>query len=416
MKNNLILLFATLLCSTISYAQGIIGSWHGKLDFGGQEIALSFKFSIDGNKVPSGKMNIPQQGVKDIPVNISLLTPDSVSLQLPAIGMSYSGKLEQDKIKGTFKQNGITLPLDLEQGNVDKPNRPQEPIPPYPYKTEEVSFTNAKANAVFSGTLTLPIEYTPDKSVPVVLMVSGSGPQDRDENIYGHKLFLVIADYLAKNGIATLRYDDRGVGKSTGSSVGCTSEDFAGDADSGLQWIKNNGNYRFSKVGVLGHSEGGSIAFMLASENKVDFVVSMAGPGIKGDTLLAEQQNAILKNYGRVANRTVKSVRDELKLQPKDSWMDYFINYDPATTIANIKIPVMAINGSNDMQVISSSNLNAIRELLKTKNKKNFFKEYAGLNHLFQHCQLSNSLDYYNIDETCSEEVLKDIAGWINGL
>lgn len=414
MKKNLLLILAVWIYSTISYAQEIDGIWHGNLNFNGQKLGLIFHLHKDENGKPSGKMDIPQQSVTDMPINLSLLTQDSISLHLPAIGMSYNGKLVQDKIKGLFKQNGVSIPMDLEQGEIDKPNRPQEPFPPFDYQTQEICFTNKNANAVFSGTLTYPKEYSKEKRIPVVLMITGSGPQDRNEEIFKHKPFLVIADYLAKNGIASLRYDDRGVSKSTGERSGCTSQDYADDADSGLQWLKDCG--KFGKIGVLGHSEGGLIAFMLGAESKVDFIISMAGPGIKGDTLLAEQQNAALKLYGQPANRTVESVRAEVSMNPKDSWLNYFIDYDPTSTISQIKIPVMAINGSNDMQVISTSNLNAIKKELIKKNKKNVFKEYIGLNHLFQHCQINNSLDYYNIEETCSEEVLQDIVDWINKL
>lgn len=414
MRKNLLPILAVWVYATISCAQDINGTWHSNLNLGGQELGIVFHFSTDKNGKPSGTMDVPQQGAIDMPVNLSLLTQDSISLHLPAIGMSYSGKLVQDKIKGVFTQNGLSFSMELEPGNIDKPNRPQEPLPPFDYQTEEISFTNHQANAVFSGTLTYPIGYSPEKRMPVVLMITGSGPQDRNEEVFEHKPFLVIADYLAKNGIASLRYDDRGVSKSTGERTECTSKDYAEDAASGLQWLKDSGKFR--KIGVLGHSEGGMIAFMLAAENKVDFVVSLAGPGIKGDTLLAEQQNAALRLHGLPANQTAQSVRDETKAQSKNTWLNYFINYDPASTIARINTPVMAFNGSNDMQVIPYTNLNAIKELLKKKNEKNLFKEYPGLNHLFQHCQASNSLDYYNIEETCSEEVLRDIVNWINKL
>lgn len=234
MKGNLLLILAVWIYSTISYAQEINGIWHGNLNFNGQKLGLIFHLCKDENGNPSGKMDIPQQGVIDMPINLSLLTQDSISLHLPAIEMSYNGKLIQNKIKGVFKQNGVSIPMDLEHGNIDKPNRPQEPFPPFDYQTEEVSFTNSNAKAVFSGTLTYPIGYSKEKRIPVVLMVTGSGPQDRNEEVFEHRPFMVIADYLAKNGIASLRYDDRGVSKSTGKRTGCTSKDYAADADCGL--------------------------------------------------------------------------------------------------------------------------------------------------------------------------------------
>lgn len=414
MKRILLWILAVWECSAVSWAQAITGTWHGCLEVGGQELGIVFHLDKAEDGKPTGVMDIPQQSVTGMPVDVSLLTGDSVSLQLPAIGLSYSGRLVQGKIKGVFSQNGASFPMELAPGSIDRPNRPQEPVPPFDYQTEEVVFTNHAANARFSGTLTYPVGYTPGKRVPVVLMITGSGPQDRNEEVFAHKPFLVIADYLARHGIASLRYDDRGVGRSTGERAGCTSKEYADDAKCGLQWLKDSG--RFGKTGVLGHSEGGLIAFMLGAEGDADFVVSMAGTGIKGDTLLAEQRNAALSIYGQPARWTAGAVRAEVEAQPGNRWLNYFIDYDPAATVARLKIPVMALNGSHDMQVLSASNLNAIKRLLAGKNEKNLFKEYPGLNHLFQHCSVSNALDYYQIEETCSPEVLQDIANWINGL
>lgn len=410
---RIFLFIIILMMSYVAQAQHIQGSWHGKLDLVSQKLALVFHFDKDKSGKDFVKLDIPAQSAIGIPVAIQYFSKDSVSLQVPVVNLAYTGKLTGNVIKGTFAQNGMSLPLDLTPGGQVLPDRPQEPKAPFPYQTEEVSFTNDKANAVFSGTLTYPVGYVEGQRVPAVLMVTGSGVQNRDEEVFGHKPFGVIADYLARNGIASLRYDDRGTGKSTGTRAG-TSKDFADDAKAGIDWLK--GNKGFDKVGVLGHSEGGMIAFMLGADNAVDFLVSMAGAGIKGDTLLAEQQNAQLRLYGQPANRTVNQVRAEIKAQPKNIWLNYFVDYDPASDIARVTVPVMAINGSNDVQVIASTNLNAIRKLLANGNKKNLIKEYPGLNHLFQHCQPATALDYYRIEETCSTEVLRDIANWINGL
>lgn len=411
---SLFIIISILMTSYVSQAQNIQGSWHGELDLVSQKLALIFHFDKDKTGKDLVKLDIPAQSAIGIPVAIQYLSKDSVSLQVPIVNLAYTGKLTGNAIKGTFTQNGMSLPLDLTPGGQVLPNRPQEPKAPFPYQTEEVSFTNDKANAVFSGTLTYPVGYTEGQRVPVVLMVTGSGAQNRDEEVFGHKPFWVIADYLARNGIASLRYDDRGTGKSTGSRTTGTSKDFADDAEAGIDWLKENKD--FDKIGVLGHSEGGMIAFMLGADNAVDFLVSMAGTGIKGDTLLAEQQNAQLRLYGQPANRTVKQIRAEMKAQPKNIWLDYFVDYDPASDIARVTVPVMAINGSNDIQVIASTNLNAIRKLLANGNKKNLIKEYPDLNHLFQHCQPATALDYYRIEETCSPEVLQDITDWIKGL
>lgn len=409
---SLIVMF--LIGTCMVRAQHITGSWHGDLNAGSQKLGIVFHFEKDSAGKDVVKMDVPAQGAKDIPVKVDWLADDSVSLQVPVINVVYTGKWKEGTVEGTFVQHGMSFPLNLTTGEQDAPARPQEPKGSLGYKTEEVSFSNDAAGATLSGTLTCPAGYSEGKKVPVVLMVTGSGAQNWDEEVFGHKPFLVIADYLAKNGIASLRYDDRGVGRSTGNFKGATSRDFADDAAAGIAWLKNS--RRFGKVGVLGHSEGGMIAFMLGADSVADFIVSMAGPGIKGDSLLAEQQNAQLRLYGKPANRTVKQVREEMKLQPKNAWLDYFADYDPTSDIMNTTVPVMAINGSHDMQVLAESNLGAIRKYLADGNRQNLIKEYPGLNHLFQHCQLATSLDYYRIEETCAPEVLKDIADWINAL
>lgn len=410
------LLFALLMSAvSMSYSQVISGTWKGLLTAANQKLEIVFHFQQEKDGKPSCKMDVPAQSAVGIPANLQVLTEDSVSLSVSAINMTYNGKLIDGTIKGKFNQFGMSFPLELKLGDASKPNRPQEPSVTYIYNTEEVTFSNVNANAKLSGTLTYPVGYNPNKKVPVVIMVTGSGSQNRDEEVFGHKPFLVIADYLAKCGIASLRYDDRGVGKSIGGDVmNATSKDFAEDADCGLQWLRDSG--KFGKIGVLGHSEGGMIAFMLAADKKADFIVSMAGPGIKGDTLLAEQQNALLKLKGIPANVSVNTVRKEMSMQPQKPWLQYFVDYNPETDLKKITIPVMAINGSYDAQVISESNLGNIRRLLNDKNPKNFIKEYTGLNHLFQQCKPETAVDYYNIEETCSEEVMKDIANWINNL
>lgn len=409
MKKALLFTIVIMMAVTAAKAQNISGTWKGVLTAGQQELGLVFHFNND-----DVTMDVPEQGATGIPAEVKLLSNDSVSIEVPAIQMSYSGKLSDGIIKGTFKQFGMSFPLDLKPGEVQKPSRPQEPQGPFDYATEEVTFTNDKANVTLSGTLTYPVGYSGKKKTPVVIMVTGSGAQNRDEEVFEHKPFLVIADYFARQGIASLRYDDRGVEKSTGDRANCTSEDYADDARAGLEWLKKSN--KFDKIGVVGHSEGGMIAFMLAAENVPDFIISLAGPGIKGDTLLAEQQSAALRLYGQSADVTVEMVRKEIESQPDNAWLNFFLDYDPQTDIAKIKIPVMAVNGSNDMQVIANSNLDAISKLLSGKNKKNLIKEYPYLNHLFQHCQKNNALDYYKTEETFSEEVMKDMADWINGL
>ena len=252
-----ILLTLAVMTMSVSYAQEINGIWGGILHAGNQKLEIVFHFnqSADGNSTAT--MDVPAQSALDIPLTIKLLTVDSVSVEAAAIQMGYTGKLNNGTITGIFKQYGISFPMELTPKADGAPARPQEPEETADYKTEEVSFTNPEAGIALAGTLTYPVNYTPGEKVPVVLMITGSGAQNRDEEVFGHRPFLVMADYLARQGIASLRYDDRGVGASGGTQTGCTSADLAQDAASGLQWLKASG--KFSKTGVLGHSEGGMI-------------------------------------------------------------------------------------------------------------------------------------------------------------
>ena len=281
--------------------------------------------------------------------------------------------------------------------------RPQTPQPPFPYQTEEVSFTNGEAGATLVGTLT-----QPDDAKCVLLLVSGSGQQNRDEEILGHRPFAVIADRLARHGIATLRYDDRGTAASTGGDVmTATTRDFADDAASGIAWLRQSG--RFQKVGVMGHSEGGGIAFMMGAEGLVDFIVSLAGPAVPGDSILLQQNRAL---YGELAaGLTTEDIRNNPQIK-QIPWYQFFVNYDPQPDIARITCPVMALNGEKDCQVDAPMNLAALRRVLQP-NVQHFIKSYPGLNHLFQHCETGLPDEYEVIDETFSEEVINDIIEWI---
>jgi hypothetical protein len=244
----------------------------------------------------------------------------------------------------------------------------------------------------------------------VVLFVSGSGQQNRDEELMNHKPFLVIADYLARQGIATLRYDDRATGKSVGGDVkNATTADFMRDAAAGIAFLRSKN--AFGKVGIMGHSEGGSIAFMLGGRQQVDFIVSLAGPAVKGDTLLAAQSNRILQLSGQPATMTVEKYR-QTAASASLPWLDWFNDYDPSGDIRQISCPVFALNGDRDCQVISTLCLPALKQLLPA-SKKHLIKEYPGLNHLFQHCTTGLPDEYAQIEETVSPEVLQDIATWI---
>lgn len=399
------------LAATQSFGQQISGPWTGQLDLGAQKLTIVLHFDKDASGKDVCTMDSPDQSAKGIPATLNFISADSVNIAVPSIGMTYAGKLSEGELKGTFSQMGMKLSLDMKPGEV-KHNRPQHPVEPYPYQTKEIAFQNEAANARFAGTLVYPEGYKEDDKVPVLIMVTGSGAENRDEEVFDHKPFLVIADYLARHGVASLRFDDRGVGKSTGSMEGATTKDFADDVLAGIEMLR--GLKQFSKVGVLGHSEGGSVAFMLGAKQKVDFIISLAGVGAKGDTALTAQANRTYELMGVPIQVNVAQYRAQVA-QLNSPWLNYFLDYDPIPDIQGTRCPVLAINGDKDVQVVSSLNLKGIEKALP-KNKKNLVKEYPGLNHLFQHCTTGLPTEYAGIEETISEEVLGDIATWINGL
>lgn len=439
------------VCTLTVGAQGVEGSWKGLLDLGQAKLNLVFNITADGTGKPVCTMDSPDQGSKGIPAEVAISDGTKVKITVGVIRMTYTGELKDGMIKGTFTQNGFSLPLDLTRGTVEM-KRPQTPQPPFPYTTEEVTFTNEADNAVLSGTLTIPATATEARKgkTPVVVMVTGSGLQNRDEEIFGHKPFLVLADYLARRGIASLRYDDRSVGRSTGDATCATTEDFKNDAVAALRLVRSD--KRFGRVGVLGHSDGGTIAFILGADGKADFIVSLAGAALRGDSILVDQNRRMLalngftpetcEDYGRAleavfariaagesparADSTVAEVIRETGvslpvslsenlvsvIKAFNPWLRYFITYSPQAGISKTKCPVMAVNGTKDTQVSAVLNLDAVRRLLP-KNKRNVVKEYDGLNHLFQHCTTGSVDEYGKIEETMSPEVMRDIAEWI---
>ena len=409
----LLAFFAMMGRAQVQPTTELIGSWSGKLDLGVIKLTLVLHLEqADGYVVVT--LDSPDQNAVGIGTFKEFLSDDSLAVKVEQLNLTYRARLKEGKLDGTFSQNGLSIPLVMTRG-LPEVKRPQHPKPPYPYETEEVSFTNEADGATLAGTLTWPLGYDKQaKQKPVVvLLVSGSGQQNRDEELLGHKPFLVIADYLARQGIASLRYDDRATGASVGGDVkNATTKDFARDAAAGLDFLR--GKKAFSKVGLLGHSEGGAIAFMLGAQKKTDFIVSLAGPGVKGDTLLAAQGNRIYSLSGMPANLTVEKYRQQKEVQDMP-WLRWYIDYDPADDIRKTRCPVFALNGEADVQVIASQNLTAIQQLLP-KSKKNLVKVYPGLNHLFQHCTTGLIAEYGQIEETISPEVLSDIVQWMKGL
>lgn len=408
---NLLICGLFLLSSAI-YAQNISGSWKGILNVGENKLNLVFHFQHDANGNEICLMDSPDQNAKGIPMTIQYISADSISLSVPSLMVSYNGKLYKETIKGIFKQAGFAFKLDLQPGDV-KRIRPQTPTEPFPYTSEEITFTNDSAGVTLAGTLCYPTAYRTGKPIPVVLMVSGSGGQERDCTLFDHLFFKVIADYLARHGIASLRYDDRAVGRSTGKRQAQNTLEVAQDADTGIKYLRNRN--LFSKIGLLGHSEGGCVAFMLGAENKLDFAISMAGTGVKGDEILYSQTKIITETS--TGQPFPLSKEDFLKkaTASKNPWIDFFINYDPQNNIKKISCPVLALHGDKDMQVIAAMNVPQIETNLP-KNPKSKIKVYQGLNHLFQECKTGLPTEYAKIEQTISPIVLQDIVNWIKEL
>ncbi len=423
------ILSAVLLFSTVMLSHAQSGTWSGKLDVQGSKLSLVFHLDKD-----APTMDSPDQGVKGIPIQITRGETGNITIKVPSIGATYEGRWTDEQIVGNFKQWGASLPLTLTPG-VKKLNRPQTPVGPFPYATEEVSFANG--DAVLKGTLVLPEGYT--RKTPVLIMVTGSGFQNRDEEIFEHKPFAVIADALARAGIATLRYDDRGFGESTGDIINCTTEDLKNDALAGIGLLRE----RFDKVGVIGHSEGGTIALMLAAEKKADFIVSLAGVVVSGKETVLWQNRIALAAAGFPADKidlyckALEEVFDAciggtpipsatrydlpaalaqnlaaVVMQLYTPYLKYFIALDMRPLLGNITCPVLALNGTKDLQVEPESNLGALRSGLPFQ-PVNKIETVEGVNHLFQHSQTGSSAEYRDIEETFAPEVLEKLVEWL---
>jgi len=441
-----------LLCCSLTACSSqpdVTGKWYGKMETQGMNLRIIFDIRKSGD-VYTGVMVSPDQSSQEIPFSTITYENNNLSIEITAINFSYKGTLNKEgRIEGTFSQMNQSFELNLSREEIVAVKRPQEPIPPFPYRTEEVSFRNHSAGVQLAGTLTMPRSFD---NYTAVVLVSGSGPQNRDEEIMGHKPFLVLADYLTQQGIAVLRYDDRGVGQSQGNYEIATMEDFASDAGSAIEYLKTRKEINKEKIGIIGHSEGGAIAFMLAAEDKTAFIVSLAGPGINGPELLKIQRQALFEASGipkeyidqfndymtqaqqiAVAAKNVHQLRQEItnlfsgtpmqkQIEPAIQQLASpeivsFLKYDPEKYFKNIKCPVLALNGMRDLQVPSGENLSAILSGIKANgNKEVETKPYFNLNHLFQTAVTGLPNEYGSIDETFNQEPLEDIAKWINGL
>lgn len=471
MKKGLYLIIVLLLLSNTLLAQEPIGTWYGSLDVQGTQLALVFHVKKNGNEYAT-TMDSPQQGAMGMPASKTSYANKTLTIEAAAIGMKYTGTYVPDsnKINGNFEQGTFRTALILsatpEKSLAAKIQpRPQDPKD-FPYKQEEVTFTNEVAGNTLAGTLTLPANGNPSK---VVILITGSGPQNRNAELipFNHRPFLVLSDHLTRHGIAVLRYDDRGVGKSTGTFANATSADFADDVEAAVKYISSRTDLKNAAIGLIGHSEGGMIAPIVASRNpKVKYIVLMAGPGIPIDQLYAQQIADAMKLSGipadEVAQEMVTNVkvftamkearelpiqqaslqvelalRKELDLRPlekldrtvkesiiqrtlanyKTPWFRYFITFDPSVYLTKVKCPVLALNGTLDFQVASTPNLAGIKAgLEKAGNKRFEIVPIQGLNHLFQKANTGAITEYGDIEETMNPAALEKISTWIKGM
>jgi uncharacterized protein len=443
------LIVCLVLMPVSARAQSVAGDWMGTLDTGAIKLRLVFHIA-ETAKGLAATLDSLDQNTKGVPVGNVTLTGSTLTLEIPQIGATFEGQRSADgaRIDGRFTQRGATLPLALTRvtnATQLERRRPQTPVKPYPYREEEVTFDNTSAGVTLAGTLTLPQGPGP---FTAAVLITGSGPQDRNESLMGHQPFLVLADHLTRKGIAVLRYDDRGVGKSTGTFASATSADFATDAEAAIAYLQTRKEIAPRKIGLIGHSEGGMIAPMIAARNvHVAFIVLMAGTGVRGDEVLVAQAAAVAEAMGapkpvvdQIAARQretlalVKTETDEAALikklqelnpgagaqiatqvrQMRSAWFRFFLDYDPALVLRKVTVPVLAINGAKDTQVVASQNLPAIRAALDAAGNKNVqIVEFPGLNHLFQTAKTGAPAEYGEIEETMAPAVLETISTWV---
>jgi len=459
---SVLLLYSQFLSAqNVLSKESITGSWLGKIAVGAIELRVIFNLSVVEKDSLIATLDSPDQGAKGIKLGPVTFTGETIKISAGALLAEYNGKIINDTlIEGIWEQAGNSHDLNLVKLKaVFTQNRPQEPKAPFPYTAEDVTFFNNSFEIELAGTLTIPFGQGP---FPAVVMITGSGPQNRNEELMGHKPFLVIADYLSRNGIAVLRYDDRGVGMSQGSMINATTEDFATDAEAAFNFLKSNSKINPKAIGLIGHSEGGLIAPIVAASNyDISFIVSLAGTGVTGEQILKRQSSdinrasgldeklvkesastnkrlfAILKKEpdNNIASDKMteeyRKILEKKKTSPEDienavkqiqaglspdalTWFRYFIITDPTDYWKKVNCPVLALNGEKDLQVAADENLPAIEKALRSSGNKSVEPiKLPGLNHLFQHCKTGLPREYGEIEETFSPEVLKIIADWI---
>jgi uncharacterized protein len=444
----------------------VAGEWGGSLQVGGQSLPLVFRIVEGEDGSLTGTMDSPAQGATGIPVESTTLEGDRLVMELPPLAARFEGTLvEPDRIEGEWTQGGASLPLQLRRDAAPaRPSRPQDPVPPLPYRVEDVTYPNQEAGIELAGTFTIPRGEGP---FPAVALITGSGPQDRDESLMGHRPFLVLSDHLTRQGIAVLRSDDRGVGGSGGDFSTATTRDFAADAAAAVAWLRARPEVDGGAVGLVGHSEGGIVAPMVAVERGgVDFVVLLAGPGLPGEEILYLQGAAVSRAMGApepAVERTLElqrrlfgvvrsvedqtqrtaSLREELQsildetpaaerpglgippgqeenwiqgqvMSLSTPWFRYFLLHDPADDLRNLQIPVLALLGGKDLQVPPGENAAAIRAALESGGNPDPTVEVLdGLNHLFQQAETGSPMEYGQIEETFAPAALERVSDWI---
>lgn len=460
MKTVIVIVIVSILSIVSAFSQDIPGDWSGKAKRGDKEIIFVFNIKQE-NSTYSTTMNVPTFRISGIKPSTTTFTNEKLIIDGSNVGMLYEGVYNtvEQQFEGTYKEGGIEMVLNLKKGSIKTEDlrRPQEPVKPYPYYEEEIVFENTEANVTLAGTLTLPNK---NGKFPVAILISGSGPQDRDESFMGHKPFLVLSDHLTKQGIGVLRFDDRGHGKSTGDFGNATTEDFSKDVLSAIAYLKTRNDINIKKIGLIGHSEGGIIAPLAANNSKdVAFMVLLASTGISG-TELSVMQSKTLRDFPvkdeaayekntRKAIEIVTSKKSETDIKkeltihyndflkpiltslnvPKDKinlfinsqvktslkpWSRYFLQYNPANEIEKLQMPVLSLNGSKDTQVNAKINQEGIKNaLIKGENKDYKILELENLNHFFQECETGQMNEYRKIDQTFSPTALKEISNWI---
>lgn len=446
-----LLLIATAIMTLFlcNDACALKGTWRGKLVVGRTELPLVFHFSENAAGQTECTLDSPLQGAKGIPAIVKLCSTDSVALECRTIGASFNGNISNGQISGKFAQSGMVFPMTLTPDAPLEERRPQTPKPPFPYTVVDTFFV-APDGARLSATLTFPAE-SKNKKVPAVVMVTGSGPQNRDEELLEHKPFAVIADYLARNGVASLRYDDRGTGKSSGDFQRGTTYIFKDDAKSAIDFLRKFKG--IGEVGVLGHSEGGTIAFLLGGEKQPDFIISLAGVAVSGKEILMKQNIRSLEQAGITGkdkencvallgllfdamaeqgrNGVLASINPDslakangidvpAMIMPslraarkvRTPWFDTFLTINPRESLSKIECALLAINGDKDTQVEAETNLAVIKELVP----KAVIRKMPSLNHLMQQATTGEVSEYGEIRETISPEVLKMILEFITAL